>query len=124
MSNALFAIEIYRHAGTWCFTDEKRGLLHEPFVSGIPELIDDCITRLIPHEGKSYRITFSEKQFPDSKEYLYFHSEEHGGAWYLKQNTGETINLNSKKGWLCPATLKFFSYFPKEIYFSILPSVD
>jgi hypothetical protein len=122
MSNALFAIEIYRHAGTWCFTDEERGLIHEPFVSGIPELIDDCINQLKEHEEKRYRITFGEKQFPGSAEYLRFHFEEYEGAWYSKQMTDNQIDPNAKIGWLCPATLKFFLYFPKKIYFSITPT--
>lgn len=121
MSNALFVIEIYRHAGTWCFTDEKRDLIHEPFVSGIPELINDCINQLETSKDNRYRITFSEKQFPESKEYLRFHFEEHGGAWYSKQVTEKNTEQNTKIGWLCPATLKFFSCFPKRIYFWITP---
>jgi len=128
MSNSLFTIKIYRFAGTWCFTDKKRNLINEPFISGIPELIDECIEQINPQKdeqklNKSYRITFSEKQFPGALNYLRFLFEEYGGAWYSKQIIDEEIDLKAKTGWLCPATLKFFVNFPKKIYF-LISSID
>jgi len=128
MSNSLFTIKIYRFAGTWCFTDKKRNLINEPFISGIPELIDECIEQINPQKdeqklNKSYRITFSEKQFPGALSYLRFLFEEYGGAWYSKQIIDEEIDLKAKTGWLCPATLKFFVNFPKKIYF-LISSID
>ena len=30
----------YRHNSTWVFDDERVGLVHEPFVSGVPQMID------------------------------------------------------------------------------------
>ncbi|MCK5676729.1 MAG: hypothetical protein KAH99_06910, partial [Verrucomicrobia bacterium] len=42
-SNSLLVIAPYRHANTWVFDDSSRGLLQEPFVAGIPELIDKLV---------------------------------------------------------------------------------
>ena len=30
----------YRHNGTWVFDDVSAGLVQEPFVAGVPEMID------------------------------------------------------------------------------------
>lgn len=117
MSNSLFTIEIYKHAGTWCFTDEKRDLIHEPFVCGIPELINDSIKEL--DKSLTYRITFSENKFPGAKDYLRYLLEDSGGAWYSKQIVDQDVDKHAKNGWLCPATLKFFKCFPKKIYFAV-----
>ena len=40
MANAMLVIFPYRYEGTWVFDDERVGLEREPFVSGIPEMID------------------------------------------------------------------------------------
>jgi hypothetical protein len=38
--NAIMVIAPYRHEGTWVFDDPSAGLVKEPFVAGIPEMID------------------------------------------------------------------------------------
>jgi len=43
MANAMLCIEIYKFNGTWCFTDTERELLHEPFVLGIPDIINSAL---------------------------------------------------------------------------------
>lgn len=122
MSNALFTIEIYRHAGTWCFSDEQRELLHEPFVLGIPEIINkvikdkyDCVKNI------SYRVTFSSNPFPSCVFYLLQHEPECNGYWYSLQKANDLVKHKDKTlcGWLCPATLKFFPFFPPEIFIGI-----
>ena len=42
MSNQIMAIAPYWHegVGTWVFDDPAAGLQQEPFVSGVPEMID------------------------------------------------------------------------------------
>lgn len=119
MSNVMLTIEIYRHNGTWCFTDEVRGLTHEPFVLGIPEIID---TVLKSQRGgplhTSYRVLFSANPFPKAYGHLEIQNKEHGGAWYAlrsAENELETEDV-AQIGWLCPATLKFFDAFPERIY--------
>lgn len=116
LTNSMMTVEIYRYANTWCFTDEARGLLHEPFVLGIPEMIDYLIQLLdVKKKEAKYSITFSENNFPTCKSKLEKIEEEYGGAWYSLHTEG----VNVDKGWLCPATLKFFPYFPKTIYLTL-----
>jgi hypothetical protein len=43
MANELMIIMPYWHAGTWVFDDEATGLCMEPFVAGIPEMINDLV---------------------------------------------------------------------------------
>ncbi len=40
MANFLSIILPYRYEGMWVFDDPRVGLVREPFVSGIPEMID------------------------------------------------------------------------------------
>jgi len=111
MANAMLCIEIYRFNGTWCFTDAERNLLHEPFVLGIPEIIDRALEeQKLTEEGKNYRILFAAQEFPSSHGALTRQNEEFGGSWY---------SWNEQEGWLCPATLKFFCEFPDTIYFKL-----
>jgi len=42
--NALMTI-IPRWEGTWVFDDANAGLSREPFVAGIPEMIDRLVTK-------------------------------------------------------------------------------
>jgi hypothetical protein len=121
MSNSILVLELYRNAGTWCFTDAERDLVHEPFISGIPEIIDECIAETVENKAETYRLTFSNQQFPGATNYLTYLFEEYGGAVYTKQKIGQEANPMARTGWLCPATLKFFEFFPKTIYFALHP---
>ena len=40
MANAMMVIYPYRDQGDWVFDDEAAGLKREPFVFGMPEMID------------------------------------------------------------------------------------
>jgi hypothetical protein len=123
MANALYSIEIYPHSGTWCFTDEERGLIHEPFVLGIPDFIDEIIqTNDLGELDRTYRIIFSDFKFPKCQGKLVYAYEEDPGVWYLLRSVEETEpKVDLQAGWLCPATLKFFPEFPKSIFFRIEP---
>jgi hypothetical protein len=97
MANAMLSIEIYQFNGTWCFTDLERKLVHEPFVLGIPEIINTVLqNNSLYEDGKNYRVLFADQEFPKS----------HGAYQW-----------NDEEGWLCPATLAFFDDFPSEIHF-------
>lgn len=63
MPNQIFVIAPYWHAGTWVFDDEKRQLDKEPFVMGIPEMIDDLVQD-IPNARAGFRLLFSAAPFP------------------------------------------------------------
>ena len=48
MSNQIQVISPYWHAGTWVFDDPATGLVQEPFVAGVPDMINDlvfCLSR-------------------------------------------------------------------------------
>jgi hypothetical protein len=111
MSNSMLVLEMYRHAGTWVFTDEKRDLVNEPFVLGVPEIFDSVIEEQNLKGNHIYRVIFSDQNFPLAHAEVEKISEEGGGAWYKHKKT--------PPGWLCPATLKFFKEFPKRIFFKI-----
>ena len=107
-SNSLFIIGPYRHAGTWVFDDSSRGLSKEPFVAGIPELIDKLVAD-IPNANKGFRLTFSAQEFPGYEDKLVWKRKEAYGNWYYS----ETFKA---EGWLCPALFKYFKQAPKTIY--------
>ena len=107
-SNSLLVIAPYRHAGTWVFDDQSRGLLKEPFVAGIPELIDKLVAD-IPDADKGFRLTFSAKQFPGYDDKLVWKRKDASGNWYYSEKF-------KAEGWLCSALYKYFRTAPKEIY--------
>lgn len=107
MDNSLFVICPYKHNGTWVFDDEDVDLVKEPFVFGIPEMIDQ-LTQEILDADKGFKLIFSAKPFPKYQAKLTWVREECEGNWYV-------IN-EQEEGWLCPALLKYFDQAPKEIY--------
>jgi hypothetical protein len=107
-SNSLLVIAPYRHAGTWVFDDSGRGLSKEPFVAGIPELIDKLVAD-IPNADKGFRLTFSAHEFPGFEDKLVWKRKDVSGNWYYS----ETFKA---EGWLCPALFKYFKEAPKTIY--------
>ena len=107
-SNSLLVIAPYRHAGTWVFDDSSRGLSKEPFVAGIPELINKLVAD-IPNADKGFRLTFSAQEFPGYEDKLVWKRKDTSGNWYYS----ETFK---SEGWLCPALFKYFREAPKTIY--------
>jgi hypothetical protein len=63
VANAIHVIVPYRHASTWVFDDPRVGLSQEPFVSGIPEMIDTMVGN-IPDAEKWFRLLFASAPFP------------------------------------------------------------
>jgi hypothetical protein len=106
--NALFVIAPYFKHGTWVFTDERRNLVEEPFVAGVPEIITEIVAD-IPNAKAGFRLTFSAGPFPGHKLVVTRGESESGGYWYHVENS-------DKKGWLCPALFKFFPEAPAKIY--------
>ena len=54
MANILMVIVPYWYQGTWVFDDESVGLNKEPFVAGVPEMIDDLV-KDIPNARGGFR---------------------------------------------------------------------
>ena len=108
MSNAIHVIAPYRHHGTWVFDDPSRGLAAEPFVSGVPEMIDQLVAN-IPDARKGFRLIFSAGPFPGFQKAFTLSREEFGGNWYRCDDP-------PMEGWLCPALFKYFEHAPRTIY--------
>ena len=107
-ANSLFVIAPYKHAGTWVFDERARGLTREPFVAGIPMMIDKLVAD-IPDAEQGFRLLFSAQPFPRRTHKLVWKRQDtHGNWYYCPQFDAE--------GWLCPALFRFFKAAPKEIY--------
>lgn len=111
--NSILILQPYRYAGTWVFDDANTGLVQEPFVEGIPEMMDE-LTREIPDAQSGFRLLFSPSEFPGWQAKLEWRREEFGGNWYFSP----TYN---SEGWLCPALFKYFEKAPHEIYVKAEP---
>lgn len=107
-TNSLFIIVPYRHTGTWVLDDPERGLVKEPFVAGIPELIDKLVAH-ISDTDKGFRLTFSAQEFPGYEDKLVWKREYLSGNWYYSTTF-------KSEGWLCPALFKYFKKAPKTTY--------
>jgi hypothetical protein len=111
--NSIQVIQPYRHAGTWVFDDERVGLVQEPFVAGIPQMIDKLVQD-IPDATLSFRLLFSIMLFPDYSVLLKWLREEVEGDWY--RAIEYSIAEQSAEGWLCPALFKYFDEAPDKLY--------
>ena len=107
-ANSIMIISPYRHAGAWVFDDPNTGLVREPFVAGVPEMIDHLV-KDIPDADKGFRMLFSTQPFPGYVMKVTWRRAEHGGNWYYSEEL-------DREGWLCPALFKYFKRAPKEIY--------
>jgi hypothetical protein len=101
-------IQPYWSSGTWVFDDPATGLVREPFVSGIPEMIDELV-KDIPDARKGFRLIFSGSPFPGYQMSANWCREEFGGNWYRNDEHG-------MEGWLCPALFKYFEKAPRKLY--------
>jgi hypothetical protein len=103
--NSIFCISPYKSAdGQWMFDDPTKGLEREPFVAGTDDIIES-----LAGEYDHVLLLFSDNPFPNHNLLLLKENEYSGGHWYY---SGEL----DKRGWLCPALLKYFKYAPDEIY--------
>ena len=108
LANAIHVIVPYRHASTWVFDDPRVGLSREPFVSGIPEMIDVMVAD-IPNAETGFRLLFSSAPFPGYQVELEKVRAEYEGTWYRWTD-------NKAEGWLCPALFLYYSEAPALLY--------
>ena len=111
--NSILIIQPYRYAGTWVFDDPSTQLVQEPFVEGVPEMIDELV-REIPDAQSGFRMLFASTPFPGWQAKLEHRREEYSGTWSFSP----TYN---REGWLCPALFKYFQTAPSEIYIKAEP---
>jgi hypothetical protein len=115
MPNQIMVIAPYwlEAAGTWVFDDPATELRQEPFVEGIPEMIDDLVAD-IPNARNGFRLLFSAAQFPGWQRRLTRLRQELDGWWYASDEP-------EAEGWLCPALFRYFEGAPEEIYVKAEP---
>lgn len=113
MANVLMVIEPYWYQDTWVFDDASKGLDKEPFVQGIPEMIDVLVTD-IPNPRAGFVLLFSSQPFAGYQVELTLVREEYGGHWYTVKDLGA-------EGWLCPALLRYFDDAPGSLYIKSEP---
>ena len=107
--NAIMAIHPFWKNGMWVFTDDTAGLVEEPFVQGIPEIIEELVKH-IPDAKDGFTMLFSSDIFPESVGMTKVERDNAcGGTWYY------CLTLD-KTGWLCPALFKYFSEAPDQLY--------
>ena len=106
--NEILVIAPYKYAGTWVIDDPSVGLSREPFVSGIPEMINELV-KDIPDAEKGFRLFFSARPFPGHTHKLLWRRGDSNGNWYYCEKF-------DKEGWLCPALFRYYPKAPKEIY--------
>ena len=75
--NALLIIAPYWFEGTWVFDDPAVGLTREPFVLGVPEMIDNLVQG-ISNARAGFRLIFSKAPFPGYQLKLDWVREETG----------------------------------------------
>jgi Family of unknown function (DUF6717) len=103
------AIQPYRHEGAWVFDDPTTGLVQEPFVAGITEMIDRLAAG-IPEAEEGFRLVFSAQPFKGHQALLtWIRADPVEGNWYREEESGA-------EGWLCPALFCYFSAAPSKIY--------
>ncbi len=108
-ANAIMVIAPYWYNGTWVFDDPAVGLRREPFVAGVPEMIDRLVKN-IPGARDGFRLTFSANPFPGYQNKLtWLRGDSNGNFYRLDANPPE-------EGWLCPAMFKYYKTPPANIY--------
>ena len=111
--NSIMIIAPYRHQGTWVFDDASAGLVQEPFVAGVPEMIDELV-KDIPDAEKGFRLTFSANPFPGHQKTLSWLRGDSGGNYYR-------MNEPPMEGWICPAMFKYYEKAPEKLYVKAEP---
>ncbi len=107
-ANAIMVIAPYWYNGTWVFDDPAVGLKREPFVAGVPEMID-ILVKDIPAARDGFRLTFSAKPFP---------GHQKKPTWLRGDSNGNFYKLSDPpvEGWICPAMFKYYKTPPPNLY--------
>ena len=103
-SNAIMVIAPYRYNGTWVFDDTAAGLKREPFVAGVPEMLD-VLVREVPSAKDGFRLLFSANPFPGYQKRLTWLRGDMGGNFYK-------LDDPPMEGWICPAMFRYYKSAP------------
>lgn len=107
-ANAIVVIAPYQYNGLWVFDDSSVGLVREPFVAGVPEMID-VLVKDIPDAEKGFRLLFSANPFPGHQKKLTWRRGDGVGNYY-------SLDEPPMEGWICPAMFRYYTTPPKELY--------
>jgi len=108
--NSIIALKPYLKHGTWVFDDPNVGLVAEPFVCGIPEMINSVVEKKkIKNTDKGIALLVSPTLLPSYDLHLEWINDEGGGNWYECKQLAIV-------GWLCPALYKYFNPAPEHLY--------
>ncbi len=107
-ANSILVIKPYRADGTWVFDDASAGLVKEPFVAGVPEMID-VLSQDIPDADEGFRLLFSAQPFPGHQKKLTWLRGDQGGNYY-------SLDDPPMEGWICPALFKYYEKAPAHLY--------
>ena len=113
MNNSLQSICIYNYNGLWVFDDADVGLVKEPFVSGIDDMISHYV-KTLHLNADGFNAIFSPTPFPGYTTELQWVRTEMGGNWY------HSVELDID-GWLCPALFHYFSEAPDKLFAKFSP---
>src|SRR5437764_14771475 len=83
--NSIMVLKPYKWEGMWVFDDENTGLVREPFVAGVPEILESLLEQQgLPLEEarKGFRLIFSAIPFPGHQFTAKRVDEEIGGTWH------------------------------------------
>jgi hypothetical protein len=108
MANAMMTIHPYKSNGVWMFDDEAHGLVREPFILGMSEILDEFVKDM-PGAEAGFNLLFSGRSFPGFATALHVLHPQNGGYWYRWRQKG-------LDGWLCPALFAYFVTAPAAIY--------
>ncbi len=107
-SNVILVIAPYWYQGTWVFDDPDAGLKREPFVAGVPEMID-LLVKDIPDAKSGFRLLFSANPFPGYQKKLTWLRGDMGGNFYR-------LDDPPMEGWICPAMFRYYKSAPQALY--------
>lgn len=109
MPDAVMVVEPYRYENAWVFDDPATGLVREPFVAGITEIIDR-LAGALRNANDGFRLLFAATPFSGHQVSLcWVRADPVEGNWYRAEDTGE-------EGWLCPALFCYFPTPPPRIF--------
>ena len=115
MTNQIYAIAPYRHAGIWVFDDEARDLKGEAFVGGVTEILDVMVEEAgidLDRAASGFRLLFSADPFPDYQFVAEWKEGGQNGNTYVVEMDKDDVMV----GWLCPALFRYFDKAPVRIY--------
>jgi hypothetical protein len=112
-SNAIMVIAPYWYNGTWVFDDASAGLKREPFVAGVPEMMD-VLVKDIPEARQGFRLLFSANPFPGYQKRLTWLRGDMGGNFYRLEDP-------PMEGWICPAMFRYYKSAPRNLYVKAEP---